>query len=145
MPAETMPAETMPADPDDTMTIRQMCNAFDVTPRALRFYEAKDLLRPVRIGTRRLFTRAERARLTLILRGKRFGFSLEDLRQVLDLYDRQSGNVAQIARAVALGRGRLAEMQAERAAIEAAMAALEHEIAHAEALLPASERARSAA
>ncbi len=72
----------------ETMTIRQMCDAFDVTPRTLRFYEQKELLFPIRIGTRRLFTRRDRARLKLILRGKRFGFNLEDLRQLLDLYDR---------------------------------------------------------
>ena len=72
---------------DPTMTIRQMCDHFEVTPRALRFYEAKELLRPIRQGTRRLFTPADRARLTLILRGKRFGFSLEEIRQLLDLWD----------------------------------------------------------
>ena len=51
----------------DTMTIREMCDAFDVTPRTLRFYEAKELLFPIRLGTRRLFTKADRARLTLHL------------------------------------------------------------------------------
>jgi DNA-binding transcriptional MerR regulator len=60
---------------DDEMTIRQMCDAFDVTPRTLRFYEAKELLFPRREGQKRLFTRRDRARLKLILRGKRFGFS----------------------------------------------------------------------
>jgi DNA-binding transcriptional MerR regulator len=74
----------------DTLSIRQMCDAFDVTPRTLRFYEAKELLFPIRLGTRRLFTRADRARLTLILRGKRFGFSLEDIRQLLAMYERSS-------------------------------------------------------
>jgi len=62
---------------DDLMTIRQMCDAFGVTPRTLRFYEAKELLSPLRRGTARLFTYRDRARLKLILRGKRFGFSLE--------------------------------------------------------------------
>ena len=65
----------------DTMTIRQMCDAFDVTPRTLRFYEAKELLFPIREGQKRLFTKRDRARLKLILRGKRFGFSLEEIRQ----------------------------------------------------------------
>ncbi|MGR3466994.1 MAG: MerR family transcriptional regulator, partial [Shimia sp.] len=69
----------------ETMTIREMCDHFDVTPRTLRFYEAKELLFPIRQGTRRLFTKRDRARLKLILRGKRFGFSLEELRQLLDL------------------------------------------------------------
>ena len=82
---------TMKSDlPNDVMTIREMCEAYDVTPRTLRFYESKELLTPIRVGTKRLFTRRDRARLALILRGKRFGFSLEDIRQTLDLYDRAS-------------------------------------------------------
>jgi hypothetical protein len=60
---------------DHEMTIREMCDAFDVTPRTLRFYESKELLFPRRDGQKRLFTRRDRARLKLILRGKRFGFS----------------------------------------------------------------------
>ena len=57
-----------------TMTIREMCDTFDVTPRTLRFYEAKELLFPERQGQKRLFTKRDRARLKLIIRGKRFGF-----------------------------------------------------------------------
>ncbi|MEN8832876.1 MAG: MerR family DNA-binding transcriptional regulator [Pacificibacter sp.] len=78
------------------MTIRQMCDAYDVTPRTLRFYEAKELLFPIREGQRRLFTGRDRARLKLILRGKRFGFSLERIRQVLDLYDTENGSEKQL-------------------------------------------------
>jgi len=100
------------------MTIREMCDAFDVTPRTLRFYEAKELLSPERRGTRRLFTRRDRARLKLILKGKRFGFSLEDIRQILDLYDPQSANLTQMERAFQLGRERLADLEARRAELE---------------------------
>ena len=71
---------------DELMTIREMCDAFDVTPRTLRFYESKELLYPIRDGQKRLFTRRDRGRLKLILRGKRFGFSLEDIRQWLMIY-----------------------------------------------------------
>jgi hypothetical protein len=60
---------------DDEMTIREMCDAFDVTPRTLRFYEPRNCCFPIREGQKRLFTRRDRARLKLILRGKRFGFS----------------------------------------------------------------------
>jgi DNA-binding transcriptional MerR regulator len=70
----------------DQMTIREMCEAFDVTPRTLRFYEAKELIFPFRDGQKRLYSKRDRARLKLILRGKRFGFSLEEIRQLLDLY-----------------------------------------------------------
>jgi DNA-binding transcriptional MerR regulator len=118
---------------NDTMTIREMCETFEVTPRTLRFYEAKELLTPVRIGTKRLFTRRDRARLALILRGKRFGFSLEDIRQTLDLYDRDGGNSAQRQRAYELAVERLAEMEAQRAELDLAIAELKAELADAEA------------
>ena len=119
--------------PSDVMTIREMCESYDVTPRTLRFYEAKELLTPIRIGTRRLFTRRDRARLALILRGKRFGFSLEDIRQTLDLYDRDGGLTAQRQKAYELALKRLAEMEAQRAELDLAIADLEAELADAEA------------
>lgn len=117
----------------DVMTIREMCEAFDVTPRTLRFYEAKELLTPIRVGTRRLFTRRDRVRLGLILRGKRFGFTLEDIRQTLDLYDRESGNAAQNRRACEIARERLQSMEAQRAELDVAIADLKAELAKAEA------------
>jgi len=100
------------------MTIREMCDAFDVTPRTLRFYEAKELLSPERRGTKRLFTRRDRARLKLILKGKRFGFSLEDIRQILDLYDPNQENRPQMQRAYELGQERLADLEARRKELE---------------------------
>ena len=108
----------------DTLTIREMCRSFDVTPRTLRFYEAKELLSPMRAGTRRLFTRKDRARLQLILRGKRFGFSLEDIRQLLDMYDSEGSNEAQMLRTCELARARLAQMEAQRAELDVAIAEL---------------------
>ena len=86
---------------DDLQTIGQMCAAFGVTPRTLRFYEAKELLAPIREGQKRLYTRRCRARLKLILQGKRFGFSLEDIRQLLNLYDIGDQQTTQIARTYA--------------------------------------------
>jgi DNA-binding transcriptional MerR regulator len=118
--------------PTDVLTIREMCAAYDVTPRTLRFYEAKELLTPIRLGTKRLFTRRDRARLALILRGKRFGFSLEDIRQTLDLYDRDTGNAAQNRRACEIARGRLQAMEAQRAELDVAIADLKAELAKAE-------------
>jgi DNA-binding transcriptional MerR regulator len=117
----------------DVMTIREMCDTYDVTPRTLRFYEAKELLTPIRIGTRRLFTRRDRARLALILRGKRFGFSLEDIRQTLDLYDRNSGNAAQNRRACEIATERLAVMEAQRAELDLAIADLKAALSDAAA------------
>ena len=128
---------------DNLMTIRAMCDAFDVTPRTLRFYEAKELLFPLRDGTKRLFTRRDRARLTLILRGKRFGFSLEDIRQLLDLYDRDGNDLAQKRAAYDLAMKRLAEMETERAALDTAIAELKGELAENAAVV--AEPARNAA
>jgi DNA-binding transcriptional MerR regulator len=68
-------------------SIGEMCEAFGVTARALRFYEDEDLIAPERRGTTRLYTDRDRARLTWILRGKSVGFSLNDIRELLDLYD----------------------------------------------------------
>jgi DNA-binding transcriptional MerR regulator len=119
--------------PSDVMTIREMCETYEVTPRTLRFYEAKELLTPTRIGTRRLFTRRDRARLALILRGKRFGFSLEEIRQVLDLYDRDGLNAAQWQRAHEIAVERLATMEAQRAELDVAIAELKAELTDATA------------
>lgn len=95
-------------------SISEMCAEFGVTPRTLRFYEAKELIFPLREGQKRLFTRRCRARLQLILQGKRFGFSLEDIRQLLDLYHIGDQQVTQLARTYELGLERLAAMEAQR-------------------------------
>ncbi len=114
---------------EDLLSIRQMCALFDVTPRTLRFYEAKELLAPLRRGTARLYGYRDRARLKLILRGKRFGFSLEDIRQLLDMYDRNPGQQeAQLARTYALAAERLAQMERQRAELDEAIAELKAEM-----------------
>ncbi len=110
------------------MTIRQMCDAFEVTPRTLRFYESKELLAPDRQGQKRLFTRRDRARLKLILRGKRFGFSLEEIRQLLDLYGRGDQQEAQLARTYELARERLADLKARRSELDGAIVDLEEQL-----------------
>jgi len=95
---------------DDLFPIGRMCEDFDVTPRTLRFYESKELLFPVREGQKRLFTRRDRARLKLILQGKRFGFALEEIRQLLNLYDIGDQQVTQVSHTYALGQKHLAAM-----------------------------------
>lgn len=121
----------------DVMTIREMCEAFDVTPRTLRFYEAKELLSPIRKGTARFFTRRDRARLTLILRGKRFGFSLEDIRQLLDMYEPSGTNEAQLLRTYELAKARLAMMEAQRQELDVAIAELKEQLTNGERMLSA--------
>jgi len=132
-------------DTADTLTIREMCAAFDVSPRTLRFYETKELLSPIRLGTRRLFTKQDRARLQLILRGKRFGFSLEEIRQLLDMYDRDGSNEAQLLRTHDIAKDRLAQMEAQRAELDVAIADLKTQLAEGEKALAAFRRTASAA
>ncbi len=132
-------------DTADTLTIREMCDAFDVSPRTLRFYEAKELLCPIRLGTRRLFTKQDRARLRLILRGKRFGFSLEEIRQLLDMYDRDGSNEAQLLRTYDIAKDRLARMEAQRAELDVAIADLKTQLVEGEKALAAFRRTASAA
>jgi DNA-binding transcriptional MerR regulator len=122
---------------DDLMTIREMCDSFDVTPRTLRFYEAKELLFPIREGQRRWFTKRDRARLKLILRGKRFGFSLEDIRQLLDLYDMGDQQATQLRRTYDLAQKRLAEMVAQRDELNVAIDELKQQIAWGDQILTA--------
>lgn len=125
--------------PDELMTIRQMCDAFDVTPRTLRFYEARELIFPERRGQHRLYDRRDRARLTLILRGKRFGFSLEQIRQLLELYEPGGANQAQIAATVAAARERLADMERQYDELKGAITDLRGQIVDAETRLAASK------
>lgn len=105
----------------DTMTIRQMCDAFEVTPRTLRFYEQKELLFPIREGQKRLFTKRDRARLTLILRGKRFGFSLEEIRQLLELYYVGDQQETQLTRTLEVASERLDDLERRRAELDDAI------------------------
>ena len=106
---------------DRLMTIREMCDAYEVTPRTLRFYEQKELLSPIREGQKRLYTKRERARLVLILRGKRFGFSLGDIRQLLDLYAVGDQQRSQLEKAYEIAETRMAEMIRQREELDAAI------------------------
>ena len=74
---------------DSRLTFKQMCERFDVTPRTLRYYDYIELLAPDREGRRRFYGPRELARMTLILRGRKFGFSLEEIRQWLEIYENQ--------------------------------------------------------
>ena len=124
----------------ELMTIREMCEAFAVTPRTLRFYEQKELLSPLRDGQRRLYSRRDRARLKLILKGKRFGFALEDIRRLLDMYDAGEGEAAQLARTYELAQARLATMEAERAVLDQSIADLKNQLAWGAEMLAAGRR-----
>lgn len=130
---------------DKTMTIREMCDEFDVTPRALRFYESKELLFPLRDGQKRLFTRRDRARLKLILRGKRFGFSLEEIRQLLDLYDIGDQQQTQLRKTYDLALDRLAEMERQRAELDANITDLKEQLNWGEKMIASMSASKKAA
>ncbi|MGB0959761.1 MAG: MerR family transcriptional regulator [Halocynthiibacter sp.] len=115
------------------MTIREMCDHYNVTARTLRFYEAKELLSPIRDGQKRLFTKSDRARLKLILQGKRFGFSLEEIRQLLSLYDMGDQQLTQLTRTYEVALERLDDLKAKRSELDTAIADLSEQIQWGEA------------
>ena len=125
---------------DQSMTIREMCEKFDVTPRTLRFYEAKELLFPKRDGQKRLYGKRDRARLKLILRGKRFGFSLEEIRQLLDLYYMNDGQETQLRETYVLAQKHLADMQAQRDELDDAIGELKAQMDWGQARLTQLEQ-----
>ncbi|QUJ75461.1 MerR family DNA-binding transcriptional regulator [Sulfitobacter albidus] len=128
----------------DTLTIREMCDTYDVTPRTLRFYEAKELLFPQRIGQKRLFTKRDRARLKLILRGKRFGFSLEEIRQLLDLYYKGDGQLSQLEKSYELACKRLDDLLAQRDELEGAITDLRDQLKWGERMIASLRQPRKA-
>ena len=101
--------------------IGQLASEFDVTLRALRFYEDKGLLRPRRVGNTRLYSRGDRARLKLILLGKRVGFSLYDIREMLELYDPKGDNLRQLEVAIDKGEHQLAVLEGQRTEMDLAI------------------------
>ena len=113
---------------NDQMTIREMCDLFDVTPRTLRFYEAKELIAPVREGQKRLYTKRDHARLKLILRGKKFGFSLEEIRQLLEMYYMQDQQQTQMTKTYELAQVRLQELKRQREELDQTIEELEEQL-----------------
>jgi DNA-binding transcriptional MerR regulator len=105
-----------------------MCRDFDVTPRTLRFYEQKDLLAPARKGWTRIFNYRDRARLKLILRGKRAGFSLDEIKEMLDLYNLRNGNRAQLELASEKMAERLKALKEQQIELQEAIVDLDHTI-----------------
>ena len=102
------------------LSFKEMCARFDVTPRTLRYYEYIELLTPEREGRARFYGPREIARMTLILRGRHFGFSLEEIRQWLELYE-QAGTQAQYRAFVEMADRQLADLHKRKSEIEAAI------------------------
>jgi len=118
--------------PERTFTIRQLCQEFKCTPRALRFYEDKGLLAPARQGLNRVYSYKDRARLQLILRGKRVNLSLAEIREILDLYDKKDGGATQNATALRRFRERVVTLERQREDLDQAIAQLREACARIE-------------
>lgn len=107
-----------------TYKIAELAADFNVTARTIRFYESHDLLSPVRQGQNRIYSRQDRSKLAWILRGKRVGFSLSDIKEMLDLYDAGDNRLKQRAVTLAKCRQRISDLQSQRADIDATIAEL---------------------
>ena len=115
-----------------TYSIRQLCLEFGCTARALRFYEDKGLLSPARDGQNRVYSHNDRTRLLLILRGKRVGLSLAEIREILDLYEVGDGGALQDARSLRKFREKLVALENQRADLDKAIAELREGITSVE-------------
>lgn len=105
---------------DDRLSFKEMCAQFDVTPRTLRYYEYIELLQPEREGRSRFYSPRDRARMKLILRGRKFGFQLEDIRQWLLIYEHE-GTEAQMRAWIELADGQLGELAEQRRQLDEAI------------------------
>jgi len=128
----------MPQDlrrPHRTFTIRQLCQEFKCTPRALRFYEDKGLLNPARDGMNRVYSYKDRARLQLILRGKRVGLALAEIGEILDLYEVDDGGVQQAAKSLRKFRERIVALEQQKLDIDGAIEQLKLGVSAMEKIL----------
>lgn len=140
------------ADDHRTYSIRQLCREFGATARALRFYEDKGMLTPARRGQTRVYDAKDRARLKLILRGRRIGFTLAEIQEMLDLYDRKDHNAHQMAVALPRHRAQIDALKRQREDLDEAIrmaedacAAMEKRLAeHRPDLLPGAADYESA-
>lgn len=109
-----------------TFTITELSQEFGVTPRAIRFYEHEGLIQPERQGQARIYSPGDRVRLKLILRGRRLGFSLADIKDLLDLYRSPDGGRIQVARTLERVEARIAELERQRRDITETLDELGH-------------------
>lgn len=116
-------------------SIGELSREFGITTRTIRFYESKGLLSPLRSGQRRLYRRRDRTRLKLILRGKRLGFSLDEIKETFDLYDQAHGEAKQLRYYLSVLERKRGPLLRHRQDLEDALAELEESYRHCQALL----------
>jgi len=125
-------------------SVTDLAENLGITPRTLRFYEDKGLLTPRRAGNTRVYNHRDRGRMILILRGKRLGFSLSEIREWLDLYDSDPGQVEQMRILAGKAAGRLAALRQQREDIDATIKELEDIVGAAERHLASAGNAKQA-
>ncbi len=122
-------------DPNGFITVTRLAKDLGITPRTLRFYENKRLITPSRIGTTRAYSARDRARMVLILRGKRVGFSLKEIAEYLDLYDADPTGRSQNERLYKIVSARIGLLEQQRASLDEMLGELYEYQRHAEAVL----------
>jgi DNA-binding transcriptional MerR regulator len=121
---------------DELFSITELAKVLGITPRTIRFYEDRGLVTPRRVGTTRVYSHRDRARMILVLRGKRLGFSLRDIKEYLDLYDVEPTHAEQIQLLQDRVRLRIEQLEDQKHALEETLSEL-HDIVRqtAEALI----------
>jgi DNA-binding transcriptional MerR regulator len=137
-------AKAAAAAPSGVLTITELAQEFDITPRAIRFYEDKGLLTPQRAGRMRLYAQRDRTRLRLTLRGKRLGLSLQEIKQLVDMYDSPSDTVPQLQAFLQVLSVHRTLLEQQREDIEITLTEISQHEARCQQLLAAPARRKPA-
>ncbi|MFG6456546.1 MerR family transcriptional regulator [Roseateles sp. BYS96W] len=122
------PVSVATEPPQSTFTITELAAEFDITPRAIRFYEEAGLLEPGRKGRNRVYSQRDRTRLKLTLRGKRLGLSLQEIKQLVDMYDSQASAAPQLRAFLTILAQHRQQLEQQRDDIEVTLAEIrQHE------------------
>lgn len=139
-----MPDSPSPASEKHTFSISELAREFDLTTRAIRFYEHEGLLNPKRVASRRVYSKRDYVRLKLVLRGKRLGFSLAEVRQMFDLYDQARDERPQLEKFLAALTVRREQLERQRAEIDEVLAEIRAFEAQSRKLLAGDKSKRPA-
>ena len=127
-----------------TFTITELAAEFDITPRAIRFYEDVGLLEPIRAGRNRVYSQRERTRLKLTLRGKRLGLSLQEIKQLVDMYDSPADTAPQLQAFLGVLRAHREQLEQQREDIRVTLEEVSQHEARCQRLLADAQRAAAA-